>query len=71
MAHDLQLDNAYPRDGVYLQRIIINQRWINQDNSFHNIAKSLKLVRKKPTWIGHIMRTPWLMKDVIEGRMEG
>ena len=26
---------------------------------------------RKKNWIGHILRTPGLMKDVIEGRMEG
>ena len=27
--------------------------------------------RRKKIWVGHILRTPGLMRDVIEGRFEG
>ena len=29
------------------------------------------IVRRKKNWIGHIMRGDGLMKEVIEGKMEG
>ena len=29
------------------------------------------IVRRKKNWIGHILRGEGLLKDVIEGRMEG
>ena len=39
------------------------------------VGKERSLIRvtrsRKKNWIGHVLRTPGLMRDVIEGRLEG
>jgi hypothetical protein len=46
-----------------------NEEVLHRVKEDRNILHTIK--RRKANWIGHILRRNCLLKDVIEGRLEG
>ena len=59
---------------IYIQRVSWTERKTNEE-VLKTVGEERRLVKtiveRKKKWIGHILRGKGLMKDVLEGRMEG
>ena len=56
-------------EGVSWQDKVTNEEVLSIVGEERAIIRTI--MNRKKNWIGHILRTPGLMRDVIEGRMEG
>ena len=48
---------------------ITNEEVLLRVGETHNLRETISMRKKR--WMGHVLRREGLMKDVLEGRMEG